>query len=493
MAGGFQRRAWGSPKKTSNGSTSTNDKWNLTIKSAKYSKNGDLGFKLSGFKYDDISGINKVNPEVFFVKQSISKATWLWIKNGKFDEFIADTSALEDFLKNTNNYQDASISSFCEKIENYASSTPTEEEIASNNKIIATNWRELLDTMNDPEVRKRFLLFQTTYTCMSVLKDAVLSPANVTQVLMADPQATFVTDKNTWETKFLRKVNPGAPHVIITKVENTLPPFNLLNKDPEVQKAGGWNELVKQSGGCWFGAAYAAIKRVRLTNNLKASFYKSKVYDVRFTTPIDPNKDPFMKVANLVNNLTGEINDAAKAMLDNESAKNGVEPMNYDAKREGITNNEELTAFKEFILKKCKMSGINVSTVGSDEDIIANAVYAYAYDKAEQLNKLHDNAKSAFANAICFAIASTFNINSSKIASCVNFFQNLTPEDAETIAMDSFETYKTLANFSLRESAEITPHIMSFDEYANLLISKSKNRKNVKKDFDDMITRMNTH
>lgn len=486
---GFQRRAWGKPQNNTT-TSKTDDKWNLTIKSAKYSKNGDLGFKLSGFKYEDFSGINKINPDVFFVRQSISKSTWLWIKSGKYDEFISDTSALENFLKSTNNYQDSSISTFIEKIENYADSTPTEEEIAANNKVISTNWRDLLETMNDPEVRKRFLLFQTTYTCMNVLKDAVLSPANVTSVLMADPQATFVTDKNTWESKFLRKVNPGAPHVIITKVENSLPPFNLLNKDPEVQKAGGWNALVKKSGGCWFGAAYAAIKRVRLENNLKTTFYKSKVYDVRFTTPIDPNKDPFMKVANLVNNLTGEINDAAKAMFDNESIKNGTEPIDYDSKREGITNNEELTEFKEFILKKCKMSGVEVSNVGSDEDIISNAVYAYAYNHAEKLNKLNDNTKAAFANAVCYAIAATFNINSSKAAKCANFFQNLNPTDAEIVAMDSFETYRTLANFSLRESVEVVPHIMTFDEYSNLLVSKSKTTKNVKKGFDEMMSRM---
>ena len=64
---GFQRRAWGN-KPTTQPQGSTSDKWNLTVKSAKYSKNGDIGFKLGGFNYQDLSSINKINPDVFFVK-----------------------------------------------------------------------------------------------------------------------------------------------------------------------------------------------------------------------------------------------------------------------------------------------------------------------------------------------------------------------------------------------------------------------------------------
>lgn len=487
---GFQRRAWGN-KPTTQTQSSTSDKWNLTVKSAKYGKNGDIGFKLGGFNYQDLSIINKINPDVFFVKQgTMDKAVWLWIKSGKMDEFMADVAPLENALTSSGHYSDASIKSFCEKIENYAESTPTEEEIAANNEKIATNWKELLSTMTDPEVRKKFLAFQTTYTCMTQFKDAALSPSNVISVLAADPQATFVTDKNTWQTKFLRQVQPNAPFVIIVKAENSLPPFNLLNQDPVVKASGGWNALVKKSGGPWYGEAFAAIKRVRLNNNLKTAFYKSKVYDVRYTTPIDPSKDPFMEIPNLINNLTGEINIAAKAMLDKEAMANGIEPMDYDDKREGITTSEELTAFKDFILKKCKKLNINVPEVGSDADVVANAVYAYAYAKAESLNKLQTKAKEAFANAVCYAIAATFDIQSNKVASCAQFFSNLNPEHVETIAMDSFETYKSLANFSLREDVG-AQHVMSFDEYSNLLVGQSRNRKRIKNKFDDMSSRMN--
>ena len=60
---GFQRRAWGKP--TTQTQSSTSDKWNLTVKSAKYGKNGDIGFKLGGFNYQDLSIINKIIPDVF--------------------------------------------------------------------------------------------------------------------------------------------------------------------------------------------------------------------------------------------------------------------------------------------------------------------------------------------------------------------------------------------------------------------------------------------
>ena len=56
--------------------------------------------------------------------------------------------------------------------------------------------------------------------------------------------------------------------------------------------------------------------------------------------------------------------------------------------------------------------------------------------------------------------------------------------------MDSFETYKSLANFSLREDVG-AQHVMSFDEYSNLLVGKSRNRKRVKNKFDDISSRMN--
>ena len=46
--------------------------------------------------------------------------------------------------------------------------------------------------------------------------------------------------------------------------------------------------------------------------------------------------------------------------------------------------------------------------VGSDADVVTNAVYAYAYAKAESLNKLQTKTKEAFANAVCYAIAATF-------------------------------------------------------------------------------------
>ena len=68
------------------------------------------------------------------------------------------------------------------------------------------------------------------------------------------------------------------------------------------------------------------------------------------------------------------------------------------------------------------------------------------------------------------------NIQSNKGYKLCSLLFNLNPEDVETIAMDSFETYKSLANFSLREDVG-AQHVMSFDEYSNLLVGKSRNRK----------------
>jgi hypothetical protein len=135
---GFYRRAWGGAKSTTQNNTtqqSDDNKWNLTIKSAKYSENGDLGFKVKGFIYKDIDEFNKIAPDVFYMKIGIDKATWLWVKAGKFDEFIADITPLENFLRSTNNYKETAINTFGEKLERYAETTPTKEEISLSKRV----------------------------------------------------------------------------------------------------------------------------------------------------------------------------------------------------------------------------------------------------------------------------------------------------------------------------------------------------------------------
>lgn len=491
---GFVKRGWGSNKTSSN--TNNNEQWSINVKMAKYrtvdSGETYLTFKLSGFKFTDKDKINKVGQNIFFIAQSTkNNSIWIYVKKDNIDDFVNILPSIEEALTKTNNYTKKSIDEFAEKIEGFIETTPTPEEEEQNNAQIASNWKELLQTMKDPEVRKRFLAFQTTFTCANNFKDATLSRANVATVLSVDPLASFVTDARTWRTKFKRNIVSGAPFIIINKVENVIPPTSMMNNDPEVKRAGGWTAVMKASGGPWYGAAYAAIKRVRKNSGIPAVFYKSKVYDVRYTAPMDPNDDKFMTVAGLVNNLTGELNNIAAQMLSDEARINGDEQPDFNKKKVGLETSSELEAFKNFILKKCESLKIHISEIGSVEDIIANAVYAYAYKKADDLNKLTEKSKNAVASAVCYAIAATFNIDSSRVGACVRYFENLSEDEASELAMSTFELYKSIASFSMSESIG-EPHILSFQEYEQLLLGKARTKENIKSKFNKISERLNS-
>ena len=360
--------SWGA-KPTTN-SANTNKLWTINVKSAEYNDNGDLVLKLGGLKQEDVNSLNSLYPDVFNIIPGQNFISKLVIKGDKITDFDSISDTIENTLMQTKHYTDMSVKSMIDKIERFITTTPTNDEIKANDNIIAKNWRELLETLNDPEVRKKFLLFQTTSTCHSRYSDAALSPSNVTMVLAADPDATFVTDAHTWQSLFKRRILPGAQFVIIVKAENTLP-MHIINKDPEVIKAGGWNALVKASGGIQ-GAAWAAVKRAKQSSNYTPSFYKTKVVDVRFTEPINPNDDPFMKLPNLINNLTGEINKAAQEVLNAENSRNGITtPIDYQDKREGLDNDESLQSYKNFIFLKCKKRKLNVNETGNDKEDIS--------------------------------------------------------------------------------------------------------------------------
>lgn len=469
MAKKFIRNNWGAKPQTTNVVGGQNKLWSLNVKSAEYDEKGNLVLKIGGLKTEDVDVVNKLYPSIFKVVPGEKFISKFIINKDKVSDFDSVSDVLENTLIQTKHYVDSSVSKMIDSIEKFIATTPTNDEIEANDKIIAKNWRELLGTLNDPEVRKKFLLFQTTSTCHSKYSDAALSPGNVAMVLAADPDATFVTDAHTWQTLFKRKVLPGAQFVIIVKAENSLP-MHILNNDPEVIKAGGWNALVKASGGKIQGAAWAAVKRAKMNSNYKPIFYKTKVVDVRFTQPINPNDDPFMKLPNLINNLTGEINKAAQEVLNAENAANGItEPIDYQSKREGLDNSESLTAYKDFIFSKCSKRKLSVRESGDIKEDIANAVYAYSYDLAEDYNKLNPKARNIFASVICAAVAATMNIDASKVSQSFRMFANLSESEKTDIANETFGVYKSLISFSLNEDINEQVAPMSYDEYVKFI------------------------
>ena len=162
QASGFQKRTWGSSPGGQQ-SQFRSDLWNLNVKFAKYTQNGSLAFKLSGFKWEDEARMNKIAPDVFFIKKSEKTgAEGLIVKADKVEEFRSLLPTITDELRKCNHYTDTSVNDFAEKIEATIEKTPTQDEINANNDAIITNWKQLLQSLNDPETNsKQHILVKT--------------------------------------------------------------------------------------------------------------------------------------------------------------------------------------------------------------------------------------------------------------------------------------------------------------------------------------------
>ena len=489
FGGGFKK--FGTPQ-AQQGDGSNKTQWNISVKFGKYNDKGELVIKVGSMYANDKFIINKKYGDIFRVFEKIAPGQkygqiMFIISPDKFDDFKKALPNIISDLKSTGHYGDTALATFQESILDAVEDTPTPEQLKKNKEHVISNWKELLTHLHDPEVRKKFLLFQATAYCSGLYSGATLSPSNIIEVQMADPMATFVTSKKYWRTGFNRIVQPGSPNITITKVEDTMPARNLMETDPIIRDFGGFDKFVKRFG-YRSQEMYYAKSRVRKRYDLKPSFYEDVVYDVRFTKPMDPSNDKFLAMAGVINNLTGELNDAAKKVEREIAIERGVEIPDFDKKKNPVETPEELVKYKDFVLKKCAAKKINAPDFGNVEDTIANAVYEYALNAANEFNFLNGPGKGKFAAAVLFAIADHFNVQSSRVNGAINLLDNLTDEEQDKICQASYECYRTLANFSrLYEDAS---GVLTYDEYRDLFDKKFKKRRIVK-EFKEFTERMN--
>lgn len=474
----------------------------IEAKMGEYNEAGDLfRIRLSFFDFkNDGDKVNQIAPDVFQVSIDKRRMSWITIPVDKISEFPNVLGKLKEVLISSGNYIETSINNTIEKLGYIITETPTAGEKNAQEETIAKNWKELLSTLSDPETRKKFLKFQTTFICTTRFKAAALSKNNAAIVLASYPMATFVTDRQTWLEKFNRTIKPNAPFVIINKVENIID-VDILNTLDIVKAAGGWNALVKKSGGSAYGDAYAAIKESRQTPLFyrkygKSTTWSEKVYDLRDTQLIPGRPDNFLEIPGLIDNITGELNQPAKDEVEQDRIANGEEPINLEEPKQGLTNEKELVAFKDFIFTLCKREKIQVFENDNIQDTIANAVYKYGYHvAAEKYNLLREEAKNSFAAALCYSIANAYNLQSSIVSKSINIFERLTDEEAGKMIRNSFEEFRRLSSFHMNE-ARNTLDSISFDEYARALMdlrkgNKSKEMVAVKESFDKILNRIN--
>ena len=469
---GFVRRNFNSSNNTSK-SGGTYKSSTISFLSSSYDDNNNFVARIKGINDSDIPGLNKIRPDIFKFKMTPGYIITLTINGDKIDEFENIIDDVKEEFKKLG-YKPISVGGAFTALQKSISQTPTKDEIEQNNKLIANNWKELLTNLNDPEIRKRLLMFQTKYIAnIPELKHLKLSNGNIAEILSSDPLASFVTSADNWEKYFDRIVSPNAQYIIITKPEDNTD-WSSLYKDPAIARMGkangreNWKAFVKLHDG----------ERAPIVFNLKKKynkaryFFKTKVVDIRFTKPKDPNNDKFMKVINLANNLTGELNQVAKNALMSSGYTGDV-----NAKKVGAETNEDLLQYKDFILDKCKSKKITIHDQGDIKEVISDAIFEYAKKIASGVNKLSPKIQHGFACGVCYAIATTFNIQSNRVSSCIHFFQTLSKDEASFLAMDIFNTYRNLVNISLNENIMDNMHIMSFDELRDSLVNMAQGDK----------------
>lgn len=99
---------------------------------------------------------------------------------------------ITDDLKSLGTYNDTSVDAFGDSLMDKIAECPTEADISNSNSRIASNWKEMLSKLQDPNFRKILLNFQTTVACAKKYGH-VLSKKNVMSILSQNPMASFVT------------------------------------------------------------------------------------------------------------------------------------------------------------------------------------------------------------------------------------------------------------------------------------------------------------
>lgn len=265
--------------------------------------------------------------------------------------------SIEDSILSMNAYREKvdAIKTFCSQLYDAVDSVVTNADIENQNKLAYQNWENMLQQLKDPAVKARLRRYFIKQ--MNVGNAGhVLSLANVQEIYDADPDATFVLEKHTWKEKYNRDVMENAPYVLVTKPTNKR---NLSKDDLDMSAINKGFSSFADAKKLTNNSTQVAHKIKLDANGDSDYFQKVKMYDVRYTIPpADPEMDVFTKEIGLLNNLKGEINDAAKKYNDehNIDLNNNSEE---DVKQSEI-NNMKVMCYA--LIKYCEKNNIECNT-----------------------------------------------------------------------------------------------------------------------------------
>ena len=331
-------------------------------------------------KDQELDAITSAVPKHVFIARPSKKSENIVVLKVNIDmknEIPNYIGKMCDAIKQVGEYNERNVDNVCDTIFDYVDEvvTSADEETAQKNAI--GSWREILEKLNDPETRKRLLLYQTTNDYANIYGH-VLSPGNVQSVLDQMPTASFVAEKHTWNNTFNRQLKPNAKPIIVTKPYDNFT-ASKIKKDEAARRAGfaDYTDARRQTKN-----SSQVLHKIDMMakDNRMPMFYKVKMYDVTDTIPpSDPTKDVWTNEIGLSNNISGILNAEAQKFDD---AKTGAAKAQKDADMAKISQvqsarwkNRRLA-----IEKLCYWKKVNVSSLKtlSDQDFIPRASYAYA-------------------------------------------------------------------------------------------------------------------
>lgn len=397
-----------------NNTNTQNNKGRIQIGYADLTKQNDLEFidVILTHIFSDTKSelINNINTEVdrkilFAVDNAKNKGQIILRCNPENKTKIPSIiSNLMLAINNVGSYDENYVERLCLSLYDVVEEVPTSLDIEEVEKIKYSNWEEMLQRLEDPEVRKRLLKYQMTNDYARQYGH-VLSASNVVSILNQFPSASFVVEASTWKKSFNRTIMANAQPILVKKPI----PSNNLNIDLDsAAKICGYNNYEDARTKSKNSTQVLSNIRMVALNNRAKNFYYVKMYDVSQTIPpSNPDLDIWTNKIGLSDNISGVLNNHAEE-YDNQY----ISAEHQKTKKE---NEKNITQAKKAkwenrryaIESLCKKNKIDISAfkhIENHAEYIAKTVYTVAKNLAPEYGIIKDDDIKTFAGLTTIVI-----------------------------------------------------------------------------------------
>ena len=366
-------------------------------------------FKLSEDKENEF--INAVVPGFVRVLERVSGSANNNMGIGKAD---MDEAALQNLTNVTKGRIDSAVNA-------------GDEEAAEKRMLQA--WDEMFDKLTDPSVYAKLQQITGVFVAPTTNTDGdnndidasyKLSAFNKMQVMLQLPNATYVTQKWVWESKWHMEVIDESQYAVIRKPRNNFKSKKLDKAlwDKATQQVtkgryNNWHEFcinVKPDKPQYFAVMFAANKMAP-----QNEWVSVKVYDIANTRKMNgfENDTTWEDTSNYIDNLQGIPNPAYHDKYDTINGKSIPVPpptlYNYDNEDYYLIDK----FMKEKVLKAQQQNNINlggVNSIGNIYDDIIHKAFAYGMANSEAANRYRPSLKEAYAKAVAVQLGASFGL-----------------------------------------------------------------------------------